>query len=129
MDVFKTHGAFSWAELTTSDPQAAASFYGQLLGWAFDSLPQEPSAYRVVKAGDTPIGGVVSAPKDAPPQPATWGCYVTVVDIDEVAQHCARLGGRVLMPPTEIPTVGRMAVLQDPQGAIFNAIEYDEPVS
>ena len=124
MDAYKTHGAFSWCELMTSDPQAAADFYGKLLGWTFDTMEMGMGPYRVVKAADTSIGGVMGMPPDGGPMPPMWGCYVTVQDVDATVAQCTALGGKVCMPQTDIPGVGRMAVLQDPQGAVFNVITY-----
>jgi hypothetical protein len=124
MEPFKTHGAFSWCELMTSDPQAATEFYGKLLGWSFDTMDMGMGPYRVVKAGDAAIGGVMGLPPGAGPMPPMWGCYVTVDDVDETVANCTALGGKVIMPQTEVAGVGRMAVLQDPQGAVFNVMTY-----
>ena len=125
MDVYKTHGAFSWAELMTPDPKAAIAFYGALFGWTSEDMDMGSGPYHVLKAGDTQVAGVMGMPPDAPPgMPPMWGCYVTVDDIDATAKRCADLGGQVLMPPMDIPTVGRMAVLKDPLGAVISAITY-----
>ncbi len=124
MDVYQTHGAFSWSELLTPDPQAALAFYGQLFGWTSEDMDMGSGSYHVIKAGDTSIGGVMAPPPGSEGMPPMWGVYVTVDDIDATAAKCVALGGKVLMPPMEVKTVGRMAVLQDPQGAVFNAITY-----
>jgi predicted enzyme related to lactoylglutathione lyase len=124
MDAFKTQGAFSWCELMTDDPAAAAEYYGSLFGWTTETMDMGTGPYRVLKVGGEAVGGMLGKPTGAPKMPSFWGCYVTVDDIDRTAQRCVELGGKVLMPPTEIPTVGRMAVLQDPQGATLSAITY-----
>jgi len=125
MDAFQTHGAFSWNELMTPDPAAAAHFYHQLLGWTFDSMEMGMGPYRVVKVDGQAVGGIMGMPPDAPSgMPPVWGCYVTVDNADETAGECAALGGKVLMPPTDIEGVGRFSVLQDPQGAVFSVIAY-----
>ena len=125
MDVYKTHGAFSWSELMTPDPKAALAFYGDLFGWTSQEMDMGSGAYHVVKVGDTQVAGVMGMPPDTPPgMPPMWGCYVTVDDIDATAKRCTELGGQVLMPPMDIPTVGRMAVLKDPLGAVISAITY-----
>ena len=129
MDAFQTHGAFSWNELMTPDPAAALHFYHQLLGWSFDTMEMGGGTgpYRVVKVGDAAIGGIMGMPPDSPPgMPPMWGCYVTVDNADETAGECAALGGKVLLQPTDIEGVGRFAVLQDPQGAVFSVIAYAE---
>jgi predicted enzyme related to lactoylglutathione lyase len=130
-DVYATPGAFSWTELMTSDPAAAAKFYGALLGWTFDDMPeaQMPGGYRVVKVGETAVGGVMKFQPGAPPMPPHWGSYVTVADLKATVDKVAGLGGKVLMPGMEIPKVGTMAVIQDPQGAVLNLIQYQMPDS
>lgn len=124
MDVFSTPGAFSWSELITTDPDQALQFYGPLFGWTFESLPMPTGTYQVIKIGDVAIGGLMGNPTGAPPMPASWGSYVTVADVDATVARCVALGGQVLMPVMEVPNVGRMAVIQDPQGAAINVISY-----
>ena len=124
MDAFKTPGAFSWCELATPDPAKAADFYGKLLGWNFDAMEMaHGDTYRVAKVGEAAIGGIMAPPPGAPAM-AFWSCYVTVADTDATARQCSEMGGKVMVPPTDIPTVGRFAVLQDPQGAMFCVIAY-----
>jgi predicted enzyme related to lactoylglutathione lyase len=131
MDVYKTHGAFSWSELMTSDPQAALAFYGPLFGWKVDVMPMGEGEYHVVKAGDVAVGGVMRLPAEAAAggMPPTWGCYVTVDDVDATCRQATALGGQVVMGPQDIPNVGRFAVIQDPQGAVVNVITYAQPAA
>lgn len=126
MNVFTTQGAFSWSELMTSDPAAALEFYGELFGWHADPMPMPEGDYHVLKVGDTAIGGIMQMPADpaANGMPPSWGCYVTVDDVDACAEKAVSLGGRVLMGPVDVPTVGRMAVIADPQGAWLNVMHY-----
>ena len=124
MDVFKTPGAISWSELVTTDPAAAAAFYGQLFGWDVKAPDEAMGGYRVVNVGEQSIAGIMAMPQGASPMPPHWGCYVTVTDVDQTLELCTSLGGKVLMPPMEIPGVGRMGVLRDPQGAVLSVIAY-----
>jgi hypothetical protein len=124
MDAYKTHGAFSWSELMTTDPQAAAAFYGALFGWTVQTMDMGTGPYHVVKVGETSVAGIMGMPPDAPPMPPAWGGYVTVDDVDATLEKCSALGGKVLVPPMDVPTVGRMAVIQDPQGATISVIAY-----
>lgn len=126
MDVFKTPGAFSWSELMTSDPEAALAFYKKLLGWDSDKMEMSAGAYHVLKIGDVAVGGVMKTPPEAGPMPPAWGCYVTVADVDATAAQVPGLGGKVFVPPMDIPGVGRFAVIADPQGAVLNLITYAE---
>ncbi|MEY8875036.1 MAG: VOC family protein [Leptothrix sp. (in: b-proteobacteria)] len=125
MDAMKTHGAFSWTELMTAQPQAAADFYHKLFDWTVQAMPMPNGDYLVIKVGDTPMGGIMAMPTAATGMAPTWGCYVTVDNTDETAGECEALGGRVLVKPTDIPGVGRFAVLQDPQGATLNIMAYN----
>jgi uncharacterized protein len=124
MDVYKCHGAFSWAELMTPDPAAAGKFYGELFGWTIKPMDMGTSTYHVVNVGEEGVGGIMAPPPDAPPMPPHWGCYVTVNDCDATVARCEALGGKCLVPPMDVPTVGRMAVIQDPQGAVLSVITY-----
>lgn len=126
MDVYKTHGAFSWSELSTTDPAAAASFYGQLFGWKVEPMDMGGGGYRVVKVGDTMVAGIMGMPPGSGPTPPHWGCYVTVNNVEEVLAQCSALGGKTLVPPMDVPGVGRMAVLQDPQGAVLSVMAYSD---
>ncbi len=123
MNVFQTPGAVSWAELQTADPAAAARFYGALFGWKIEVSDMGTGPYHVVKVGDAAVGGICGFPPDAP-KVSTWSSYVTVADCDQAAAKARALGGTVCAGPFDIPKVGRMAVIQDPQGAVFNVIAY-----
>ncbi len=124
MDAFTTPGAFSWSELTTPEPKAAAEFYGALFGWTFEPMQMPDGVYHVIKLGDAAIGGLMTTPPSARGMPPMWGCYVTVSDTDAIAKRCTELGGKVIVEPTDIPGVGRFAVILDRQGAALNVIAY-----
>jgi uncharacterized protein len=125
MDAFKTHGAFSWSELMTPDPAAATAFYGALLGWKIDTMEMGNGPYHVVKAGDAAVGGIMKTPADAAGMPPSWGVYMTVDDVEAAVAKAQALGGKVVAPVMAVPHVGRMAVLADPQGAVFSVMQYD----
>ena len=129
MDPFTTPGAFSWNELMTSDPESALRFYTALLGWTVQKMSMPGMDYHVLKVGDTSVGGVMALPAEAKAggMPPCWGSYVTVADVDAIARRAAELGGKVVHGPVDIPGVGRMAVIVDPQGAAINVIAYAMP--
>ncbi len=115
-------GEFSWNELITTDTASAQSFYTQLFGWKAE--PFNPSGapaggppYMVFKtpANAMGVGGMMACPK--PGMPAQWHAYVVVKSVDATVAQATRLGGKVLMPAMNIPQVGRVAMIQDPQGA------------
>lgn len=118
------HGIFSWAELATPDVEGAKHFYTALIGWTTEEAPVEDMPYTLVKAGDERVGGIMSnkcGEMDIPPH---WGIYITVDDVDATAKKAEELGGSVIVPPTDIPKVGRFSVLRDPQGVAFSVITY-----
>jgi predicted enzyme related to lactoylglutathione lyase len=122
---FKQHGAFSWCELMTTDVEAAKGFYTKLFGWDTEVMTMPGMSYTVVKAGGKGIGGIMDMPPDAPRgTPPMWGSYVTVDDVDATAKTAEKLGAKLLVPPRDIPDVGRFCVIQDPQGAVISAITY-----
>lgn len=123
---FAQHGAFSWCELMTDDTRKAKEFYGQLFGWTLEEMKMPNGTYTVIKtdAKGTGIGGIMNKPPQAQGAPNHWGCYVTVSDVDATAKTAQKLGATLIVPPTDIPEVGRFMVLQDPQGAVITAITY-----
>jgi len=123
-DQYKQHGAFSWFELMTSDVDGAKKFYSSLFGWGTEAMPMGDMNYTIVKVGEEGLGGIMDRPPQAAGSPPNWGVYVTVNDVDATARKAEELGGKILVPPTDIPNVGRFCVLQDPQGATISAITY-----
>lgn len=117
-------GVFSWAELMTTDTKAAAEFYKKLFGWETEDMSMPGMAYTVVKTGGEGIGGIMQMPEQPEGMHPAWAVYVTVENVDESAKEAERLGGKIHEPPTDIPDVGRFAVIQDPQGAFINIIAY-----
>ena len=128
-DAFTTHGAFSWAELITTDAKAAAKFYADLLGWTMEEMPQSlgEGTYTVAKNAGRVVGGIMDIPPQAKGAPPAWGMYITVDDVDAVAAKVEALGGSIKVPPMDIPNVGRFCWIVDPQGAVFAVITYNQP--
>lgn len=120
------HGQFSWNELATTDPAGATKFYTQLFGWTSQEWPMPEFTYTVVRLGgsETGQGGIMPIPPSAKGMPPAWISYVTVDSVDTTAKQAEKLGGKIMVPPRDIPEVGRFAVLQDPQGAAIAIITY-----
>jgi uncharacterized protein len=112
-------GVFVWDELGTSDVEDAKRFYGELFGWATDEMDMGPAGtYTIFKrSGDEQVGGAMTKPEGAP-QPY-WLVYVGTDDVDGCVERAAKGGGTTIMEPMDVPTIGRLAVVQDPQGATF----------
>jgi predicted enzyme related to lactoylglutathione lyase len=123
---FSQHGAFSWCELMTSDPEGAKTFYGKLFDWTLESAANAPAGvdYTMIKCADQPIGGVMAIPQNTAGMPPHWGTYITVDDVDVTLERALDMGAKVCCPPQDITGVGRFCVLQDPQGAVFSIIAY-----
>lgn len=115
------HGSFIWYELLTGDADAAQDFYGKVLGWTFSDSGQADMDYRLFNAGSEMVGGLMALTdemKSGGAQPC-WLGYVGVDDTDAAVKKIVANGGAELMPAMDIPDVGRMAMVADPQGAPF----------
>ena len=113
-----------FVDFPSDDVEACARFYGEVFGWTVEAMDMPVGKYYVAKVGEVAVGGMASCPEGAPAMPPAWGCYVTVANVDETLRRCESLGGKVLMPAMDVPTVGRMACIQDPQGATISVISY-----
>jgi uncharacterized protein len=110
-------GTFSWAELSTSDVEAAKGFYTGLFGWETEDQPlPDGGAYTIARLAGRDVAGLTSA---QPGQPPAWNSYVTVADADATAARARELGGNLVAEPFDVMEEGRMAVIQDPTGAFF----------
>jgi predicted enzyme related to lactoylglutathione lyase len=108
-----------WYELMTSDPQAAESFYRKVVGWSAVPFPQSPQPYTVFqRPGDVPVAGLMKTP-DGMGAPPFWAMYVGVPNVEDAVSRIERLGGSQLSPVIDVPGVGRMQMVRDPQGAAF----------
>ena len=114
-------GTLTWNELITADP-GAFKFYSDVLGLSTSTMDMGAGGgeYTMFEVGGQPVGG--SMPPQAPGVPNHWHVYFAVDDADATAAKAAELGGTVIMPPFDTP-VGRIAVLGDPQGAVFSVIK------
>lgn len=109
-------GTFCWVELGTTDAAGAKAFYGALLGWAADDTPAGTGTYTMARVGTHHVAGLYERTDGTP---AGWLSYVSVVDADATAKRAAELGGTVLYEPLDVMEAGRMALLQDPTGAVL----------
>jgi predicted enzyme related to lactoylglutathione lyase len=108
---------FIWYELLTNDADAAGSYYGKVVGWATKDSGQSGMDYRMWEIGGSMVGGLMKRPDDA--MPPCWLGYVSVADVDEAVGKIVADGGSLKMPATDIPGVGRIALVNDPQGVAF----------
>lgn len=115
------HGDFIWYELLTSDAGAAADFYGTVIGWKTRPAAGSVHDYRIFGTGETDIAGFMTIPADAgrTGMRPGWLGYIGVRDVDAAAADIVQAGGAQHIPPTDIPGVGRFAMVADPQGVVF----------
>ena len=117
-----TPGTFSWVDLDTPDQAAAKTFYSGLFGWEFTDMPAGEGVIYSMAAKDGKWVGAISPQRVAQREagvPPMWNNYVTVEDVDATTARAGELGATVQMQPFDVMEAGRMAVIQDPQGAFF----------
>lgn len=115
------HGDFIWYELLTSDADKAQAFYGSVLDWTVAGSGQPDMDYRIINAGENSVGGLMAITPDMAQHGArpTWLGYIGVDDVDKCVESVEHGGGTVTMPAMDIPDVGRIAMVADPQGVPF----------
>jgi uncharacterized protein len=112
-----------WYELMTTDTKAAESFYRTVLGWTPAPFDHAPMPYTMFnRSGDVAVAGMMARPEgvNAPP---FWAMYIGVPKLEDAAAHITSLGGLQHTEVIEVPTVGRMQMMSDPQGAAFYIYE------
>lgn len=117
-------GSFFWNELSTQDVDKAVAFYEKAFGYAHDTMAMPDGSYYILKVGDGKgHAGVYKASMAG--QPTLWTPYVRVADTDATIAKASSLGATICLPPTDVPHVGRLAVLVDPQGAAIAVMKPD----
>jgi uncharacterized protein len=124
------NGSFCWNELSTTDDAAAIKFYTELLGWevkagtatACEGSDAPPMVYNEIVVEGKHVGGIYKMGPEFGGAPSHWMPYVAVEDVDAKAAQVAELGGKVCVPPTDIPNTGRFCVVNDPTGATISLI-------
>ena len=111
-----------WYELMTADPDASKAFYDNVIGWTIEARPSGPMDYRMIDSGNGgQVGGVMRLTEEmiAGGAKPTWLFYIGVDDVDASIAKIEAAGGSVLMPAWDIPGIGRLAMVADPQGIPF----------
>jgi uncharacterized protein len=117
-----TPGTFCWTDLTTTDQEAAKAFYGGLFGWEAEDMPVGDGVYYSMQRVDGKDVAAISPQQQQQRDagvPPLWNSYISVENADAVADRARELGATVHAPPFDVMEAGRMAVIQDPQGAHF----------
>ena len=110
-------GSFCWAELATTDLAAAKQFYGEMFGWTAVDMPMPEGVYTLFQSAGNNAAAVYTP---RPGVPVHWGVYFSVASADESAAQIEPCGGKLIAGPFDAHDAGRMAVGQDPQGAVFS---------
>ena len=125
-DGFSASGRFVWHDLMSTDPETSKSYYNQLLGWTTEPRKMDPAdTYHYIISGGRRIGGIVHLDLSHRLQ-SHWMSYLAVENVDDIAHRMRDLGGKVGVPPTDVPGIGRLAICSDPTGARFSPFKGDE---
>ena len=112
-------GSFNWLELATTDQNGAKNFYGALFGWQPQDFPMGDGSYTIFVLDGQPAAACMTLPPEMGSAPF-WGIYIAVDNADAFAARATELGGTVLRAAFDVSDFGRMAVIQDPTGAVFS---------
>lgn len=119
-----TAGAVTWNELATRDPQAAMTFFGKVFGWEFKPAG---GGYQTALNKGRMNAGIIPMTEQWGDLPPHWMVYFSVADIDATVAKVEGLGGTISVPITDIPEMGRFAVVRDPGGAVFSVMHVLNP--
>lgn len=126
-EVFNEPGALIWNELCTAQPEKAAQFYSDVLGVAIETNTVGEMTYTEMKIDGEPVAGLLQKTPEMGDFPDSWDVYSAVDDVDGVVERAKAAGASVIKPAFDVAGGnGRMAVLQDPQGAVFEVIKMAE---
>jgi predicted enzyme related to lactoylglutathione lyase len=115
-------GTLCWNELATHETDNAKAFYTELFGWSEKTENMGDILYTTYMIDEQPVGGMYQMPPEMKNIPSHWLPYFIVNNSDETASKTKESGGDILQPPWDVPDVGRVAVLKDPQGAAFGIV-------
>lgn len=119
-------GNAGWVGHAGPDQNKAKAFYTDVLGWTINDMPmQDGSSYSAIAVGETAIGGFSPMPEES----GSWTIFFTVADVDASVAKALDSGASIVAPLMDMPGVGRMATLTDPQGARFALITYESMAS
>lgn len=115
---------FIWHELVTPDQTSSGAFFSQLFGWTRKEVDAGPfGIYTLFQKDGQDVAGMMNPTSDTPGKGSYWHPYIAVENIDDCANRALSLGGRVAVPPHDVPDVGRICVVVDPTGAVAHLME------
>ncbi len=112
------HGHFHWNELMTQDAEGAKAFYSETIGWTFNDMPMPDGVYHVAMDGEKAVGGVFEMKgPEYKGEAAHWMSYLEVDDVDARVKKAVSAGAKIVRPAFDVPQVGRIALIEQPDGA------------
>ena len=115
---------FIWQELVTTDQDASGAFFCKLLGWSLKAVDAgQFGTYTLFQKDGQDIAGMMNPTPDTPGEGSYWHSYIAVDDINNCADKTEALGGKVLVPPHEVPDIGIICAVSDPTGAIIHLLQ------
>ena len=115
---------FIWQELVTTNQETSGNFFSKLLGWKLKQVDAgEFGTYSLFQKEGQDIAGMMNSTPDTPGKGSYWHSYIAVDDIDNCVEQAVELGGKVLVPPHDVPDVGRICAVSDPTGAVVHLMQ------
>ncbi len=115
---------FIWHELVTTDQKKSGHFFSELFGWSRKEVDAGPfGTYTLFQRAGRDIAGMMDPTPETTESGSFWHSYIAVENADECAKRCVSLGGSVLVPPHDVPDVGRICAIADPTGAVVHLMQ------
>ncbi len=115
---------FIWHELVTPDQATSGAFFSRLLGWTRKETDAGSyGTYTLFQKNGEDIAGMMNPTVDTPIEGSFWHAYIAVDNVDDCAKQALMLGGKLVVPPHDVPDVGRICAVADPTGAIAHLIQ------
>jgi len=115
---------FIWHELVTSDQNKSGIFFTELLGWTRTEVDAGKfGTYTLFQKDGRDVAGMMNHTPETPGKESFWHSYIKVDDVDLCAESASTLGGKVVVPPHDVPDVGRICIVEDPTGAIAHLMQ------
>lgn len=125
------HGEICWRETATDDIGKSKDFYQKLFGWELEKSKISGVEYEQIHVNGKAVGGMIEINEDwgDPLPPSHWVTYISVDDVAATVQKVEENGGKICVPPFDIPTVGTISMINDPSGAVFAIMKFADPKS
>ncbi len=115
---------FIWHELDTNDQKKSGDFFNKLFGWTLKEVDAgEFGTYTIFQKDGEDVAGMMNPTSESPAKNSHWQTYIAVDDVDACAQMTIELGGKVLVPPHDVPEFGRVCLIAEPTGATIPLVK------